>query len=349
MEKTLSKIKACLVGVAIGDALGMPWETMTFEEIKLETQKFGARNFTDPKQTRLKDTMNCRPGDTTDDWLLTKALVDSIIEKGDFEIIDSAEKQIQAFRQNSFGFGRTTIEGLEELEAYFKSNGKEGRSPFDRRFISKPGKGCGNGVAMKIAPLAILRAIKDKTDFPDILAGQALSFGFLTHPDPRASIAGYAIANLIGQLILADTKVSNNKQLFQLLSSTLKGIIEIEDIYKSELNGHLKVSDQLEKLLSFDFLTFPEMVRNELKTSCYSLESIPFSIATFMRHPTDFEKGVLEAVNAGGDTDTNAAMVGALIGANLGLEGIPSRMINFRQEFKDILKLAEKFYSAINS
>ena len=43
------------------------------------------------------------------------------------------------------------------------------------------------------------------------------------------------------------------------------------------------------------------------------------------RHPEDFEEGLTAIVNAGGDTDTNAAPAGAALGARFGLGGIPQR------------------------
>ena len=58
----------------------------------------------------------------------------------------------------------------------------------------------------------------------------------------------------------------------------------------------------------------------------------------------DFREGVLEAINAGGDTDTHGAIVGSLIGAHLGLEGIPEQWRNFRKEYKESLSLGEALY-----
>jgi len=82
-------------------------------------------------------------------------------------------------------------------------------------------------------------------------------------------------------------------------------------------------------------------------TSCYCLESVPFAISVFFRHPTDFRAGIFEAVNAGGDTDSNASMVGALIGANVGMTGIPEGMLHLPFEAEPVIALADEFMDAI--
>ena len=61
-----------------------------------------------------------------------------------------------------------------------------------------------------------------------------------------------------------------------------------------------------------------------------------------MRHSNDFEKGILEIVNAGGDSDSNAAIVGAMIGATVGLSGIPKRWREFRPSFQESIALADQ-------
>ena len=58
-------------------------------------------------------------------------------------------------------------------------------------------------------------------------------------------------------------------------------------------------------------------------------------------------EGILEAVNAGGDTDTIAAMVGAMIGCNVGLEGIPEEWLRFRPEFQKALMLGEQLFQVM--
>jgi ADP-ribosylglycohydrolase len=53
------------------------------------------------------------------------------------------------------------------------------------------------------------------------------------------------------------------------------------------------------------------------------MESVPFALWCFVTNHDDFEEAVVTAVNAGGDTDTNASITGALAGALNGVDAIP--------------------------
>jgi ADP-ribosylglycohydrolase len=59
-----------------------------------------------------------------------------------------------------------------------------------------------------------------------------------------------------------------------------------------------------------------------------------------------FETSVLEAVNGGGDADTNAAMVGAIVGAEVGIDGIPKRWIDGLDKRDMIIRTADELLDA---
>lgn len=60
--------------------------------------------------------------------------------------------------------------------------------------------------------------------------------------------------------------------------------------------------------------------------SGYSFHTVPVALQTWLRQPNDFS-AVLSAIRCGGDTDTVAAIVGAVIGARVGKEGISQRWL----------------------
>ena len=78
------------------------------------------------------------------------------------------------------------------------------------------------------------------------------------------------------------------------------------------------------------------------KTGSSVLESIPFVFATVSCHLDSFRDGVLAAVNAGGDTDSNAAMVGAILGALHGVSAIPPEWIDDVEEVDEIIIIADQ-------
>ncbi len=166
---------------------------------------------------------------------------------------------------------------------------------------------------------------------PDVM-----NLGLQTHGDPRASIAAVAVASTIEWLMHHDP---NHHCLCALIDRTLFDIEIMESRYRpfrqddDEISGHLRTA--------FTFMKDPKMLRECVGTGCFSLESVPFAIATFHRNPLDFRAGVLEAVNAGGDTDTTAAMVGAMIGAHVGIEGIPKEWLDAVPDTRKAIEIAD--------
>jgi ADP-ribosyl-[dinitrogen reductase] hydrolase len=62
---------------------------------------------------------------------------------------------------------------------------------------------------------------------------------------------------------------------------------------------------------------------------------------SWLRHQHDYRGGILEIVRCGGDTDTTAAILGAIIGASVGKGGIPSDWLNSLWEWPRTVKWME--------
>jgi hypothetical protein len=72
--------------------------------------------------------------------------------------------------------------------------------------------------------------------------------------------------------------------------------------------------------------SFAESLGLKEGVSGYSYHTVPVALQTWLRQPSDFS-GVLHAIRCGGDTDTVAAIVGGIIGARVGKEGIPQQWL----------------------
>lgn len=147
-DRMRDQIKGCLVGGAIGDAMGMPVESMTFEEIREATESAGISEFRSTMQWRIKQMANLKAGDTTDDTQMTLAIARSIARLGTYDLTDCALEQVKEFRNSTIGWGRTTQRTMREISDYFEFGDVKGRNPE----VPASGEGCGNGVAMKITP-----------------------------------------------------------------------------------------------------------------------------------------------------------------------------------------------------
>jgi len=75
-----------------------------------------------------------------------------------------------------------------------------------------------------------------------------------------------------------------------------------------------------------------------------ALNSVPTAIYSFLRHPESYSDCVLYAISLGGDTDTIAAMAGAISGAHLGVEAIPDKWKAKLENRAYIELLAEKLW-----
>jgi hypothetical protein len=81
--------------------------------------------------------------------------------------------------------------------------------------------------------------------------------------------------------------------------------------------------------------------------------TVPVVIQAWLRYPEDYKQGILEIIRCGGDTDTSAAILGGIIGAHVGKEGIPEewmqRISDWPRTVQWIEALGERLSSMIVS
>lgn len=75
---------------------------------------------------------------------------------------------------------------------------------------------------------------------------------------------------------------------------------------------------------------------------CSIVCMLPAAYCLAARYQDDFEQAVLHAVNGGGQNMSRAMLTGALVGAQVGLSGIPRRFVDGLSDSGAILGLAEK-------
>jgi ADP-ribosylglycohydrolase len=335
MSNLTNKIRGCLLGVMIGDAMGMPAEMLTPEEIAKFNNGKGIIGFQASTKRSSHDGFELEAGSTTDDWQLTQILLDSLIEKKSFDLTDIAFKHILAAKESVAGWGGTTRNSVAEIELYFKSFGKEGRSPFDAP-AHLPNRGLGNGIAMKVAPLALYSYLNiNKKAFNLIedvynsdLINVVTMVGKMTHSDPRAWSAAYTLAELM-IINLCFTPLSSKEYQSWVLDRLIRKCAHFEkmhDVPYLDSFGERLVGLKNKIALINGSL---KDLREFCGTGCISTESVLFAIALALRNCNNFCAGILEAVASGGDADTISAMVGAVLGLQVGYEGIASKGIPY--------------------
>lgn len=340
-----SKVLGMLVGGAIGDALGMPVETWTSERIR-EVHAGGVRRYESPIEHKWftgdpndKSLRYMPAGTITDDTQLTIATVRGLIEghkkvlaDGDFKgwfkpYMDSiAAEHVKAKNASTAGWGKSTVEAVERLEAgcCWSQSGK----------TDNPHRGTGNGVPMKCSPLAVWGlcdiAKVQHEGLRCVNFQHVVHFSAMTHYTKISAEAAVIHTAAIESLLnTADAGTFHSKTFCDLIAD---GVFEwqqednpnywnVDALNESEDNlrkrlwllSHLCLTGEIEDLGIDD-------MRYEFGSgSCYVYDSLPFAYAWFLRDPHSFQS-ILDTVNAGGDTDTNAKLVGEMIGALHGIE-----------------------------
>jgi len=339
-EKLQPYVRGSMIGLAIGDALGMPVETMTYEEIMAVTNGKGITDFVAPIQKKFKSCRNFLPGQWTDDTQLALAVAESLIRSKGFNLEDQALAHVEAYKESTRGWGGTTKKSIEEIMNGIRKPNEPAKD--------KPDGGAGNGVAMKIAPLAIFHALKAthlrEKYYPctyRIFKNDAITLGLMTHHNFKASIGALLVGNEIINQVHYRTGISPAQIGFNPLDWSK--LIE-EEIFDERLRGVLDMEKSFRKNLLPSLMTRDvEGLRGVTGMGFHVVDTVCFVLGIYrqMSYPYNFEDSIIKTISSGGDADTNAAMVGAILGAKLGIDAIPQRWLDGLYKRDEIIKVAD--------
>lgn len=316
----MNKIQGSLLGVAIGDALGAPVEVWSAEKIKALYGKI--TKYHQPRDHKYLD--DNRPlGKTTDDWQLTAATIKALIAANGFTLPSQARQHVIAMKESTEGWGKTTRENVARLEA-----ATDYVAPY------QADRGTGNGVCMKIAPLAIW-------DYFRSLPENALEdYARLTHNTRLAVSSGCVFVKAIQYCLSKKPGEFNRGEFIDTLIKEAKRVEAIESIPESSSPEH-QFSWALEHLVGIERQSDEQIIRL-FGGGCYVFESLPFSLAFFLKNPESID-AMYDVISAGGDTDSNGSMVAALLGAYHGDKIFPKELISGLHGADEIQDLISEF------
>ncbi|MGC3961044.1 MAG: ADP-ribosylglycohydrolase family protein [Verrucomicrobiota bacterium] len=165
----------------------------------------------------------------------------------------------------------------------------------------------GSGPAMRSAIIGAYFAEDEKRRREFVSASSRL-----THRGWQAEAAALAVTECVA-LTVRSPRPIENKETINLLRS-----LATETDWQfviSQIEAHLAEQRSVEE--------FARALGLTRGVSGYSLHVVPVAIYAWLRHPDDFRRAMISALECGGDTDTVGAILGALMGANLGKSGIP--------------------------
>lgn len=297
-----SRFVGCLLGGAVGDALGMPFEGMSRREIfRLNGDR--VIDFLPGK--------GLSPGSYTDDTQLALALAKSIVETQDFDPRDYAVR-IQAWRDAAVAPSFTCLWAALRLA-----------SGISWRASGLGSAGCGS--ATRAAPIGLLDLFR-----PRKLQRDAEDSSRITHTDDRAITGTIAVAYAVSQVIR---------------DPDLRGVEFLTKV--RDFVGHTSPEfyEKLSATIKYDGMRLHKGLEF-IGTSGYVVETVISSLF-LASQSSSFGTGVLEAVNAGGDTDSIGAVTGAILGAKFGTGGIPLQWREGVQDSERLRELGESVYRVV--
>lgn len=253
---------------------------------------------------RVDQMMEARlgKGTYTDDTEMMVATAESLLACKGFDGRHMASCFINNFHPER-GYGEGTTRAFSLIKSGIAWD-KAGSMVFD-------GGSFGNGAAMRIAPIGVFYYNNRQ-----MLRTYAAKASLITHAHllgkEGAILQAYAIAQAI------QLKVKASFDTLQFLQNLINFVTPEARVYleKLKLIGSILGEDP-----------DPETIINQLGHDSSAPNSVPTAIYCFLSHPYSFQDALVYAVSLGGDTDTIAAMTGAISGAYHSKEGIPPQWI----------------------
>ncbi|WP_414514429.1 ADP-ribosylglycohydrolase family protein [Nostoc sp. PCC 9305] len=311
---TAAKTLSGLMGLCVGDALGVPVEfTSRAERVK------------SPVTTMLGyGTWNQPPGTWSDDSSLSFCLAECLCRGYSLDAIANSfwrwyKEAYWTPRGDVFDIGQTTHTAIMRL--------KQGVVPHQAG--GKVENSNGNGSLMRILPMAYCHR---NFTLGELLA-RVHDVSAITHAHARSQMAcGIYISIAVALLEGAD-----------LQTAYLQGLQDIQTIYS--VREFLLEKPHFGRVFSGEIAKIPV---EEINSGGYVIDTLESSLWCLL-NSSSYSEAVLKAVNLGGDTDTTAAVTGGLAGIYYGVENIPKQWMNQIARRQDIIYLAERFARAVYS
>ncbi|MBP5273839.1 MAG: ADP-ribosylglycohydrolase family protein [Abditibacteriota bacterium] len=307
---TLSRFRGALLGMAVGDSLGIPTQFMDEKDIPDEFGK---------KVTDYYDNFLFEAGEYSDDTAMALCIAESFIENKRVVLDDIAKRFVR--------WEDTDGRDEGELTAYALRQFRDGCDASDAGRIAweKMGRtSAGNGGLMRTAPVSLMFY-----NDPAGMDAASADICRITHYDPRCVLSCRAHNILLWALLRGNTR----EEAWELLCDSLgdnAGDEEFADVItvgretpvsRFALDGHGKG---------------------------YTYLSLKVAVSALMNYD-DFETPIVEIINKGGDADTNACIAGSLLGALYGEEGIPERWRDGLLACSRIRRIATEIYDIVGA
>lgn len=318
-----NRFRGCLIGGAIGDALGYTVEFFTLDRIKNIYGEGGIRRLPCPQGLAL----------ISDDTQMTLFTAEGLIKARDrgvghkrsiyLSYLDWFKTQEQYFTAG--GEGLLAIAELFERRAPGTTclgslrSGLEGGVSFP----INSSKGCGG--VMRTAPIALYCYAKGANILgANELAAEAAA---ITHGHVLGHLPSYAMNHML-------YKILEGEDILRAASLAVEETQKRYSVY-SEAREGLSLMKKAISLASDCNLSDEDAIRS-LGEGWVADEALAIAMYCALRHKDSFEDAVIAAVNHDGDSDSTGAITGNILGAYLGADAIPEHYLN-SVELRDVI------------
>jgi ADP-ribosylglycohydrolase len=310
----LDRIAGCVLGAAIGDALGHPVEFIgCLDEIRRAHGPGGVTGY-----VLWWNDGEHRFAPYTDDTQMAEVTLRSLLmSRQAAEGLDPAMERIgrgfagwvESPQGGHRAPGQACLRGANELR-----NGRPWRS-------GDPSAG-GCGSVMRAYPFGLL------FDEEQTAETWAVEHSRLTHGHPMALAA---CAGLALGVLRALRGAAPHKIVRDIVEAAARWDGETAELCRSAASGELSTMR-------------PENALQHLQ-GWNAREAIAGAVYVFARHPDRPRDALLEAVNSPGDSDSLGTLVGALVGARCGLDAFPVEWVRDVERSEELLQLSRKIHS----
>lgn len=310
----LNRFKGCLLGLAIGDALGAPVEFLSLDKIK---ERYGEQGIAD------FDAWNgFKAGVYSDDTQLSLATAKGCIN-AHLNLLRGGESHSLDFMYKSY------MKWLESLE--------------DPHQVRHPGYTCmrvlqsgergsaENPINQSTEATGMLRTSPVGLAFPPGMAfREGKDYAALTHGHPSAYYAAGFLSEIIARIVEG---------------KTLQDAIELGIEQLVDFDNHKDLLKHIEAALELFIDQSPlEESIPRLGKGVTAAEVLSAGIFCALKFVFDFPDGVRAAVNQSGISPSTGLVTGAILGTFLGDEAIPENWISGLENSKNIIEMAEDMF-----
>ena len=309
MDPRFSRAYGALAGLALGDALGMPTQEMSPEQIRAVYGRITGLVDGDASQPYAPGMPAGSVTDDTEQALLIASLLIRgrgsssgrvALDAGEFAHALLAWEDSMIERGSLDLLGPSTKAALELVRA--------GEDP-----LSVGGAGTTNGAAMRVTPIGIAMSTAD----PEAFADAVWSSCQVTHATRQGFQSAALVAAAVSMGIDWDTPSASDMTALLWKAVSYVDSLPERGAWTPDPDV-VAATRRAMQLVANPASSSLECLVEQVGTSVASAQAIPMAFALLARDPSP--RALLDAANIGGDTDTIGAIAGAILGAVLGFE-----------------------------